>query len=170
MNGIADMPVAALPGPTFDLVYEGPDALKDVPTHYCPGCTHGIIHRMVAETIDELGIRGRTIGVPTANLDVGGALLPARGVYAGRARLPGGSARLAVVNVGERPTFGGHTVTVEAHLLDYSGDLYGRRLRLSFAARLRGEERFPGAAALVEQIRRDIDRARSLVSPASDGV
>ena len=63
MNGIADMPVAALPGPTFDLVYEGPDALKDVPTHYCPGCTHGIIHRMVAETIDELGIRGRTIGV-----------------------------------------------------------------------------------------------------------
>lgn len=63
MNGIADMDVAALPGPTFDLVYESPDALKDVPTHYCPGCTHGIIHRMVAETIDELGIRGRTIGV-----------------------------------------------------------------------------------------------------------
>ena len=121
-------------------------------------------------TVVEGDRRGRTIGVPTANLDVGGALLPARGVYAGRARLPGGSARLAVVNVGERPTFGGHTVTVEAHLLDYSGDLYGRRLRLSFAARLRGEERFPGAAALVEQIRRDIDRARSLVSPASDGV
>jgi len=121
-------------------------------------------------TVVEGERRGRAIGVPTANLETDGALLPARGVYAGRGRLPGGQARLAVVNVGERPTFGGRTVTVEAHILDYSGDLYGRRLRLSFAARLRDERRFAGAEALVEQIRRDVERARALVSAAPDGV
>jgi riboflavin kinase/FMN adenylyltransferase len=75
-----------------------------------------------------------------------------------------------VVNVGARPTFGGREVTVEAHLLDYSGDLYGRRLRLWFAARLRDEQRFAGAEALVEQIRRDVERARALVSAPPDGV
>lgn len=121
-------------------------------------------------TVVEGDRRGRTIGIPTANLETDGALLPARGVYAGRCRLPEGQARLAVVNVGKRPTFGGRTVTVEAHLLDYSGDLYGRRLRLSFAARLRDEQRFAGADALVEQIRRDVERARALVSAPPDGV
>jgi riboflavin kinase/FMN adenylyltransferase len=121
-------------------------------------------------TVVEGDRRGRTIGIPTANLETEGALLPARGVYAGRCRLPEGQARLAVVNVGERPTFGGRTVTVEAHLLDFSGDLYGRRLRLSFAARLRDEQRFAGAEALVEQIRRDVERARALVSAPPDRV
>jgi riboflavin kinase/FMN adenylyltransferase len=114
--------------------------------------------------------RGRRIGVPTANLDTGGALLPDRGVYAGHCRLPQGGTRVAVVNVGERPTFGGRTVSVEAHLLDFSGDLYGRSLRLSFVARLRAEQRFEGAAELVAQIRRDVERARGLVPAASDGV
>jgi riboflavin kinase/FMN adenylyltransferase len=114
--------------------------------------------------------RGRTIGVPTANLDTDGAFLPARGVYAGRCRLPGGEVRLAVVNVGERPTFGGGAVTIEAHLLDYSGDLYGKRLRLSFAARLRAEQRFGSAEELVAQIRRDVDRARALVAAPSGGL
>jgi riboflavin kinase/FMN adenylyltransferase len=108
--------------------------------------------------------RGRTIGFPTANLDPGPGLLPARGVYAGPCRLPDGRAPLAVVNVGQRPTFGGGTVTVEAHLLDFSGDLYGARLRLSFAARLREEQRFAAVDALVAQIGRDIERARALLS------
>jgi riboflavin kinase/FMN adenylyltransferase len=108
--------------------------------------------------------RGRTIGVPTANLDVEGALLPARGVYAGPCRLPDGRSALAVVNVGQRPTFGGRTVTVEAHLVDFAGDLYGARLRVSFVVRLRDEQRFPGVEALVAQIRRDVELARALVS------
>jgi riboflavin kinase/FMN adenylyltransferase len=121
-------------------------------------------------TVVEGDHRGRQLGFPTANLEAGGALLPARGVYAGRCRLPGGEERLAVVNVGERPTFGGRTVTVEAHLPGYSGDLYGQDLRLSFAARLRAEQRFASAAELVAQIRRDVERSLTLVSAPSDGV
>ena len=69
--------------------------------------------------------RGRTIGVPTANLAPENEILPARGVYAGRCRRADGSSHAAVVNVGERPTFGGETETIEAHLLDFDGDLYG---------------------------------------------
>jgi riboflavin kinase/FMN adenylyltransferase len=108
--------------------------------------------------------RGRTIGVPTANLESGNEILPARGVYAGRCRLADGSWRAAVVNRGRRPTFGGETETVEAHLLDFDGDLYGSKLRLAFSARLREEQRFSGPEALVAQIRDDVERARALLS------
>ena len=85
-------------------------------------------------------------------------MLPARGVYAGWCRaLPGGdAARPAVVNVGRRPTFGGRDLTVEAHLLDFDGDLYGRRLRLEFEERLREERPFPGPDALVRADPEDI--------------
>jgi riboflavin kinase / FMN adenylyltransferase len=69
----------------------------------------------------------------------------------------------AVVNLGRRPTFGGREVTVEAHVLDQDVDLYGRRLRLEFAGRLRDELPFPGPEALVGQIRRDVKRARALL-------
>jgi riboflavin kinase/FMN adenylyltransferase len=124
----------------------------------------------VDATVVEGDRRGRTIGFPTANLEPEGGILPARGVYAGRCRLPDGGARTAVVNVGQRPTFGGGSVRIEAHLLDFDGDLYGRHLRLSFTFRLRDERRFEGAAALVAQIREDAARARDLVRPAPDGV
>ena len=81
--------------------------------------------------------RGRSIGVPTANLEPENEILPAPGVYAGRVRVADGSWRPAVVNRGTRPTFAGLEEALEAHLLDYHGDLYGTRLRLAFAARLR---------------------------------
>jgi riboflavin kinase/FMN adenylyltransferase len=103
--------------------------------------------------------RGRGLGFPTAQL------LPARGVYAGRALVPGGEWRAAVVNVGERPTFGGTGLVVEAHLLDFAGDLYDARVRLSFQARLRGEQRFASATALVERIHEDVRAARELLAP-----
>jgi riboflavin kinase/FMN adenylyltransferase len=108
--------------------------------------------------------RGRVIGVPTANLEPDNEVLPARGVYAARCRTPDGGWSDAVVNLGHRPTFGGGPVTAEAHLLDFDGDLYGARLRLEFHGRLRGEERFDGAPALVARIRRDIAEARALLS------
>ena len=109
--------------------------------------------------------RGRGLGIPTANLAVEEQLLPARGVYAGRALVPGGQWRMAVVNVGERPTFGGTGLVVEAHLLDFEGDLYDARVRVSFHARLRGEERFASAAALVARIHEDVRAARELLAP-----
>jgi len=114
--------------------------------------------------------RGRTIGVPTANLAPENEILPARGVYAGRCRVPGGAWHPSVVNLGHRPTFGGGHDSVEAHLIDFEGDLYGARVRLEFRERLRGEQRFEGKDALVARIREDVAQARALLSgPGGEG-
>jgi riboflavin kinase/FMN adenylyltransferase len=112
--------------------------------------------------------RGRTIGVPTANLLPENEILPAQGVYAARCRVPDGAFWPAVVNLGHRPTFRGEHLTVEAHLIDFDGDLYGARVRLEFHERLRGEQRFDGKEALVARIRVDVAQARTLLS-ASGG-
>jgi riboflavin kinase/FMN adenylyltransferase len=115
--------------------------------------------------------RGRTIGVPTANVQTGGEMLPALGVYAAWCWPEGTFPAIpAVVNVGRRPTFGGGDVSVEAHLLDFDGDLYGRSAALGFVAQLRPEKAFSGADALVAQIREDIRAARAVLDgppPAS---
>jgi riboflavin kinase / FMN adenylyltransferase len=104
--------------------------------------------------------RGRTIGVPTANLAVPeGLVLPGDGVYAGHARTADGS-YACVTNVGVRPTFDGTRRTVEAHLLDVDLDLYGQRVTVSFEHRIRGERRFAGVDELLARIRRDIAEAR----------
>ncbi len=104
--------------------------------------------------------RGRTIGFPTANLhQQPGVLLPADGVYAVWATVDG-VRRPAVVNVGVRPTFGELRRTVEAHLLDYDGDLYGRWLCIDLVERLRGEMKFSGPGALVAAIKADVVAAR----------
>ncbi len=124
--------------------------------------------------------RGRTIGFPTANIDVWDEqVLPANGVYACWATLyseqhglrhggqhsePGGERFMAMTNVGERPTFGGTSVRVEAYLLDFDRDIYGQWLALEFMSRLRGEQKFSGLDALVQQIRADVDKGRSLLS------
>ena len=107
--------------------------------------------------------RGRTIGVPTANVAPEAEVLPKTGVYGATVLLPDGSRARAVVNIGTAPTFtaGASAVTVEAHLLDFprpggSGDLYGQRVRLELRFRLREERRFPSVDALVAQIRDDL--------------
>jgi len=116
--------------------------------------------------------RGRTIGVPTANIKTEQELLPRTGVYAGRALVggPQGTRWPAAINIGTNPTFTHEDVlSVEAHLIDFDQDLYGAELRLEFLARLRGEERFPNAAALVAQIRHDIEAARSIAASQGEG-
>jgi riboflavin kinase/FMN adenylyltransferase len=106
--------------------------------------------------------RGRHLGFPTANLQSANELLPPNGVYVTVA-IVDGVARPAVANVGVRPTFGGGDVpTVEAHLLDFSADLYGRCLRLAFVQRLREERAFEGVEALRAQIATDLAHARVL--------
>jgi len=111
--------------------------------------------------------RGRTIGVPTANLAVPpGLAIPADGVYAGRVELEGRLVE-AVTNIGVRPTFGGGRRSVECHLLDGSPDLYGRALRVSFEHRLRGEQSFASPEALVTQIRADLAAARAWLAQAA---
>jgi riboflavin kinase/FMN adenylyltransferase len=110
--------------------------------------------------------RGRTLGFPTANLRPRMAPLVPDGVYAVRvARAARGCQTWAgVANVGHNPTFAGlRQRTLETHLFDFDGDLYGERLRVSFVERLRGELRFPSPQALVEQIRRDATRAREVL-------
>ena len=116
--------------------------------------------------------RGRTLGFPTANLAAETELLPCHGVYAGHVRIlddpqPGGSGPPrgtrygAVTNVGRRPTFRPDDAALaESHLLEFSGDLYGRRIEVSFEARLREERRFAGPDPLREQIGRDVEQAR----------
>jgi riboflavin kinase/FMN adenylyltransferase len=107
--------------------------------------------------------RGRTLGIPTANIKPVNELLPRQGVYAGLLGLPGAEAWPAVVNLGRKPTFGDAGLTLEAHALAEPGDLYGRTVRLSFVSWLREERRFAGPDALVAQIREDVDRARAVL-------
>jgi riboflavin kinase/FMN adenylyltransferase len=101
--------------------------------------------------------RGRTLGFPTANIVPDERLVcPGHGVYAARA-----DGSPAAVSVGVRPTFGtGRAVLVEAYLLDRDEDLYGRRMRVDFLSRLRGERRFNTVEALVEQMQRDVQETR----------
>jgi riboflavin kinase / FMN adenylyltransferase len=108
--------------------------------------------------------RGRTIGFPTANLALDELhLLPADGVYVCRVSVLGEPIERyqGVTNIGIRPTFAGMQRRVEAYLLDYSGDLYGRTLQLELLHRLRGEQRFSGIDELVAQITRDVAAARA---------
>jgi len=113
--------------------------------------------------------RGRTIGFPTANLEVADQLIPADGVYAGRA-LAGDQKYLAAISIGHAPTFSGAERRIEAHLLDFSGDLYGRPMQVGFERRLREQCTFDSPEALVEQLRRDVDAVRSAASssPVTD--
>jgi riboflavin kinase/FMN adenylyltransferase len=107
--------------------------------------------------------RGRAFGFPTANLRPRAPIFVPDGVYAVRMDWKTGH-RGGVANIGRKPTFGqGHLRTLEAHLFDFDGDLYGERLRVSFVERLRGETRFPSPQALVEQIRKDAERAREVL-------
>jgi riboflavin kinase/FMN adenylyltransferase len=105
--------------------------------------------------------RGRELGVPTANLVPDDAYVaPGHGVYAATA---GGYP--AAVNVGVRPTFdSGRGLLVEAHLIGFEGDLYGKQLRMAFLDRLRGEKRFDSVEALVEQMQRDLVDAQEIAS------
>jgi riboflavin kinase/FMN adenylyltransferase len=121
----------------------------------------------VRGTVTRGDARGRTIGFPTANLEPENEVVPAAGVYAGWLRFldagePGRGVKLpAVTNVGTRPTFGAsERVVVEAHLIGFSGDVYGRRVELSFRHHLRAERRFDGVEALRAQIEADRQEAQ----------
>jgi riboflavin kinase/FMN adenylyltransferase len=107
--------------------------------------------------------RGAALGFPTANVDVRAGMVPADGVYAVRAAI-GDREYAGVANVGRNPTFGENARTLEAHLFDFAGELYGRRCRVSFVERLRGEIRFASVDALTAQIRQDAERARAILA------
>ncbi len=118
-------------------------------------------HRVVGQVVHGDG-RGRKIGFPTANLLPETELLPALGVYAAKVWIEG-VPRPAVVNLGVRPTFGRGGVSLEAHLLGWSGEIYGHRVSVDFVARIRSEEKFPTVDALIERIGVDASLAAELL-------
>ncbi len=115
---------------------------------------------------------GRKLGYPTANLRLHDEQqMPALGIYAVRARIEGEpSWRPGAMSLGIRPTFDGQVRTLEVHLLDWSGDLYGLDLEVRLVERLRDEERFPSVQALIEQMGRDVQRCREILAgPPAEG-
>jgi riboflavin kinase/FMN adenylyltransferase len=109
--------------------------------------------------------RGRTIGVPTANIRTTAETIPKRGVYAAMAVVRS-ERYMAVVNLGLNPTFNENTtqaLSVEAHLIGFVGDIYGEELRLEFYERLREEKKFSGVEELVAQIRKDIEAGKNIL-------
>ena len=117
----------------------------------------------LADTVRSGYHLGRKLGSPTINMYFPqGVVVPRHGVYATRVYLESGESYIAVTNVGVRPTVSEEQlVSVESHLLDYSGNLYGRQARVDFYSFLRGEEKFESFEALSRQIRLDADTARA---------
>ena len=115
--------------------------------------------------------RGRTIGIPTANLDCGEQLLPAEGVYAGRTTIDGVTYP-AAVSIGRLPTFGDDRLQFESHLVGYSGDLYGREIDVELVDWVREQWRFPDVAALKRRLTADVAHVvgRSQLDPAQPTV
>jgi riboflavin kinase/FMN adenylyltransferase len=113
--------------------------------------------------------RGRGLGFPTANLDDIDTLIPLDGVYAALAWVEGEESPWPVAcNIGPNPTFGEQIRKVEAHLIGYNGDLYGRRVELDFLERIRGTRRFEGLDDLLGQIQKDVERADEIAREAID--
>lgn len=115
--------------------------------------------------------RGRLLGFPTANVEVWSRMcLPADGVYAGLYERPDGLVHQCAINLGRRPTFYEHAETslLEAHLLDFDGDLYGEPAKVRFTHFLRSERKFDGIDALVAQLRNDVEHARTLLIDVLD--
>ena len=114
----------------------------------------------ISGTVVEGRKLGRTLDFPTANCTTGDAQLPPDGVWVVRAILPNGQSFGGVANLGTRPTVAGTTHTLEAHLFDFSGNLYGQELEIEFGNYLRPELKFPSIDALRTQIQRDAEAAR----------
>lgn len=107
--------------------------------------------------------RGKGLGFATANLRWETRLIPPEGVYAAVA-LWNGERFPAVVNIGSNPTFGDSAVSIEAHIMGFSGDLYAKRIRIELYRRLRGEVRFDSPEALADQIKKDVEKARQTLT------
>jgi riboflavin kinase/FMN adenylyltransferase len=110
--------------------------------------------------------RGRELGYPTANLVLSDYQRPKYGIYAVRATLDDGSEHAGVANLGVRPTFDPPQELLETHLLDFTGDLYGRKMEVGLHAFVRPEQKFENIDALVAEMRRDEAAARRLLAIA----
>ena len=133
---------------------------RDAPAGPVPGGGY-----VVSGTVVHGEHRGRELGWPTANVQPVGSTVPPDGVYAATVEIEDAhdGAYLAAVSVGDNPTFPGAARTVEAHLLDYSGDLYGRQLVVRLLHKLRDLEAYDSLEDLITAISADVDRTRALL-------
>ena len=110
---------------------------------------------------------GRTLGFPTANVDLRRRQSPVMGIFAVRVRGLAGGPKDAVASVGTRPTFAGTKPLLEVHLFDFDQDIYGKYIHVDFIERLRGEVKFDDVADLVAQMHRDADNAKSILADSA---
>jgi riboflavin kinase/FMN adenylyltransferase len=127
--------------------------------------THMLSRDYAIEGVVQAGDkRGRELGYPTANVELGDYQRPKYGIYAVRVTLEGGSEYPGVASLGVRPTFDPPRELLEAHLFDFAGDLYGHKIEVAVHAFIREEQKFDGVDALVAEMRRDETEARRLLA------
>lgn len=107
--------------------------------------------------------RGRQIGFPTANLETDWDILPKVGVYATLANVDG-TKHQSITNIGFRPTFGHNELLIETHIFNFSQDIYKKRIKVEFVDRVRDEQKFDGPDALVDQIKKDVEKVKEILS------
>ena len=127
-------------------------------------------HHTLSGTVVVGDQRGRTLGFPTANIDVyPGLLWPGDGIYATWAHF-GGQRHLSATSIGVRPTFGLTQRLVEVYVMDFAGDLYGQPMTLEFVEKVRGQETFADIDALISRIGQDVNESREALSRAKSTV
>lgn len=129
----------------------------------------GRFYQVKGEVVHGMNRGGRLLGFPTANLKLVDELFPKPGVYANWVEVDG-EIHMGVSNIGKNPTFGNDALSVEAHLLDFKGDLYGRDIRVHFVQRIRDEKKFSGIDELKERISMDVDLGRQILSQPESAI
>jgi len=123
----------------------------------------GRFYQVRGEIVHGMNRGGRLLGFPTANLKLVDELFPKPGVYAIWVELDG-EVHMGVANIGKNPTFGNDALSVEAHILDFEGDIYGRDIRVHFVQRIRDERKFNGIDELKDRIGKDVELGRQILS------
>ena len=123
----------------------------------------GRFYQVKGEVVHGMDRGGKLLGFPTANLKLVDELFPKPGVYAIWVEVDG-AVHMGVANIGKNPTFGNDALSVEAHILDFSGDIYGSDIRVHFVQRIRDEKKFNGIDELKARISTDIDLGRQILS------
>lgn len=123
----------------------------------------GRFYQVKGEVVHGMNRGGRLLGFPTANLKLVDELFPKPGVYAIWVEVDG-QVQMGVANIGKNPTFGNDALSVEAHIIDFDGDLYGRDIRVHFVQRIRDEKKFNGIDELKDRITKDVDLGRQILS------
>lgn len=123
----------------------------------------GRFYQVRGEVVHGMKRGGDLLGFPTANLKLVDELFPMTGVYAVWVE-ENGTTHKGVANIGKNPTFGNEALSVEAHILDFSGDLYGRNIQVHFVQRIRSEQKFNGIDELKERIGKDVELGRQILA------